>query len=91
MRSLRSRRGENSSAGGVRRCPEVLRRCVQEGAALAVWLFCAVLFCLHRSLVGECAAWRRRSARILSLIFGNGGELTKCPFCSVANRYQGES
>ena len=35
-RSSRVRRGDNSSAGVVRRWLEVLRRCIEGGAVLAV-------------------------------------------------------
>ena len=70
------------------RWPKVLRRCVKGGMAMAVLSFGAVLFCLQRILVSECAAWRWGSARSLLLIFGNGGELTKCLFYSAATRCQ---
>lgn len=51
-----SRRNPVSSnlADGISRWPEILRRCIEGGATLALSSFGAALFYLQRALVGKC-------------------------------------
>ena len=53
--SRRSKGGDVDPLTGeeIGRWPEILKRCVEGGAMLAISLFGAALFYLHRSLVGE--------------------------------------
>jgi DNA mismatch repair protein MSH6 len=44
---------------GISRWPEILRRCIEGGAALALSSFGAALFYLQRSLVGKFTLLRR--------------------------------
>jgi hypothetical protein len=55
-RSSRNVAASSDVTEGISRWPEILRRCIEGGATLALSSFGATLFYLQRSLVGEYQA-----------------------------------
>lgn len=49
-----SKKTDLAMGEGIGRWPEILRRCIEGGATIAISSFGAALFYLQRSLVGEC-------------------------------------
>ena len=59
--SRRRDAGDADPRAGVGRWPEVLRRCVEGGATLALGSFGAALFYLQRALIGESRRRQRKA------------------------------